>query len=92
MARRVTSRPSGVTVIERAMALKDRTRTELQPYLREWRDENAGDHRMIFEAIARRDPEGAARAMARHFCLRAASIYSGTSETQRNLIARQLLG
>jgi DNA-binding GntR family transcriptional regulator len=55
-----------VTVIERAMALKDRTRTELQPYLREWRDENAGDHRMIFEAIARRDPGGAARAMARH--------------------------
>lgn len=33
-----------------------------------------------------------ARAMARHLCLRAASIYSGTSETQRNLIARQLLG
>jgi len=32
-----------------------------------------------------------ARAMARHLCLRAASIYSGTSETQRNLIARQLL-
>lgn len=33
-----------------------------------------------------------ARAMARYLCLRAASIYSGTSETQRNLIARQLLG
>ncbi len=33
-----------------------------------------------------------ARAMARHLCLRAASIYSGTSETQRNLIARQLIG
>lgn len=33
-----------------------------------------------------------ARAMARHLCLRAASIYSGTSETQRNLIARQILG
>ena len=32
-----------------------------------------------------------ARAMARHLCLRAASIYSGTSETQRNLIARLLL-
>jgi GntR family transcriptional repressor for pyruvate dehydrogenase complex len=53
-------------LIEPAMALMDRSRTELQPYLREWRDENAGDHREIFEAIARRDPGGAARAMARH--------------------------
>ena len=33
-----------------------------------------------------------ARAMAKHFSIRAASIYSGTSETQRNLIAKQLVG
>ena len=30
-------------------------------------------------------------ATARHFSVRAASVYSGTSETQRNLIAGQLL-
>ena len=33
-----------------------------------------------------------ARAMAKHLAVRAATIYSGTSETQRNVIARQLLG
>jgi hypothetical protein len=33
----------------------------------------------------------AAMATARHFSVRAASVYSGTSETQRNLIAGQLL-
>lgn len=33
-----------------------------------------------------------ARASARHLSLRAASIYSGSSETQRNLIARGLIG
>ncbi|MBX3479465.1 MAG: acyl-CoA dehydrogenase family protein [Caulobacter sp.] len=33
-----------------------------------------------------------ARATAKHLSVRAASIYSGTSETQRNVIARQLLG
>ena len=38
------------------------------------------------------DLDRGARAMGRHLCLRAASIYSGTSETQRNVIARQLLG
>jgi alkylation response protein AidB-like acyl-CoA dehydrogenase len=32
-----------------------------------------------------------AKAMAKHLCVRAATIYSGTSETQRNLIARQIL-
>jgi GntR family transcriptional repressor for pyruvate dehydrogenase complex len=53
-------------LIEPAMALMDRTRAELEPYLRGWRDENASDHRVIFEAIARRDPSGAARAIARH--------------------------
>jgi acyl-CoA dehydrogenase len=33
-----------------------------------------------------------ARAIAKHFAVRAATIYSGSSETQRNVIARQLLG
>ena len=38
------------------------------------------------------DPADAgAHAMAKHLAVRAASIYSGTSETQRNVIARQLL-
>jgi acyl-CoA dehydrogenase len=32
-----------------------------------------------------------AKAMAKHLCVRAATIYSGTSETQRNVIARQIL-
>jgi alkylation response protein AidB-like acyl-CoA dehydrogenase len=29
--------------------------------------------------------------MGKHLAVRAATIYSGTSETQRNVIARQLL-
>ena len=33
-----------------------------------------------------------ARAMARHLSVRAASVYSGTSEVQRNVIGRYLLG
>jgi len=33
-----------------------------------------------------------ARVMAKHLAVRAATIYSGSSETQRNVIARQLLG
>jgi acyl-CoA dehydrogenase len=36
--------------------------------------------------------DSGARAMAKHLAVRAASIYSGTSETQRNVMARQLLG
>jgi acyl-CoA dehydrogenase len=32
------------------------------------------------------------RAMAKHLAVRAATVYSGTSETQRNVIARTLLG
>jgi acyl-CoA dehydrogenase len=32
-----------------------------------------------------------AHVMAKHLCVRAASVYSGTSETQRNLIAQRLL-
>ncbi len=37
------------------------------------------------------DVESGARAMAKHLSVRAASIYSGTSETQRNLIAKHLV-
>ena len=36
--------------------------------------------------------DSGAHAMAKHLAVRAATIYSGTSETQRNVIARQLLG
>ena len=36
--------------------------------------------------------EAGARVMAKHLSMRAATIYSGSSETQRNVIARQLLG
>jgi acyl-CoA dehydrogenase len=36
--------------------------------------------------------DNGARAMAKHLSVRAASIYSGANETQRNVIARQLLG
>jgi len=46
------------------------------------------------EAIgaAGEDVDAGARAMAKHLAVRAATIYSGTSETQRNVIARQMLG
>jgi GntR family transcriptional repressor for pyruvate dehydrogenase complex len=54
------------SLIGPAMALMDRTRAEIQPYLDAQHDEHAGDHRVIFEAVVRRDPGGAARAMARH--------------------------
>jgi acyl-CoA dehydrogenase len=37
------------------------------------------------------DPRGA-KAMAKHLCVRAASVYSGTSEIQRNVIGKYLLG
>lgn len=36
------------------------------------------------------DLDAGARAMAKHLAVRAATIYSGTSETQRNVIARSL--
>ena len=36
--------------------------------------------------------DAGARAMAKHFAVRAASVYSGSSETQRNVIAHALLG
>ena len=38
------------------------------------------------------DVDAGAHAMAKHLSVRAASIYSGTSETQRNLIAKHLIG
>ena len=42
--------------------------------------------------MAGSDVDAGARAMAKHLAVRAATIYSGTSETQRNVIARHLLG
>ena len=36
--------------------------------------------------------DAGARAMAKHLAVRAATVYSGSSETQRNVIARQILG
>ncbi|HXQ16842.1 MAG TPA: acyl-CoA dehydrogenase family protein [Caulobacteraceae bacterium] len=41
--------------------------------------------------LAGDDVDLGARAMGKHLAVRAATIYSGTSETQRNVIARQLL-
>ena len=41
--------------------------------------------------LAGDDIDAGARAIARHFSVRAATIYSGASETQRNVIARQML-
>jgi acyl-CoA dehydrogenase len=43
------------------------------------------------EDLAALGLEDAARATAKHFSVRAATIYSGSSETQRNVIARSLL-
>jgi acyl-CoA dehydrogenase len=40
----------------------------------------------------RGEVEAGAHVMAKHLAVRAATIYSGSSETQRNVIARQLLG
>jgi len=37
------------------------------------------------------DLDHGAHVTAKHFCVRAATVYSGTSETQRNLIAARLL-
>jgi alkylation response protein AidB-like acyl-CoA dehydrogenase len=34
---------------------------------------------------------GGAHALAKHFAVRAATIYSGSSETQRNVIAKSML-
>ena len=52
-------------------------------------------HQRVAELAMEVGGPGAARAgdlaMRRHLAVRAASIYSGTSETQRNVIARQLL-
>jgi acyl-CoA dehydrogenase len=42
--------------------------------------------------LAGDEVDAGAGAMGKHLSVRAATIYSGTSETQRNVIARQLLG
>lgn len=46
------------------------------------------------DAPVRREPglAAGARAMAKHLSVRAATIYSGTSEIQRDIVARHLLG
>ncbi len=41
--------------------------------------------------LGRADLDHGARVTAKHLCVRAATVYSGTSETQRNLIAGRLL-
>lgn len=41
--------------------------------------------------LAGRQVDAGAQAIAKHLAVRAATIYSGTSETQRNVIARQML-
>ena len=45
------------------------------------------------EAVGLVDPwiDAGAHALAKHFAVRAATIYSGSSETQRNVIAKGLL-
>jgi acyl-CoA dehydrogenase len=42
--------------------------------------------------LAGDEVDAGARAMAKHLAVRAATVYSGTSEIQRNVIARHLLG
>ncbi len=42
--------------------------------------------------LAGREIDAGARAIAKNFAVRAATLYSGSSETQRNVIARELLG
>jgi acyl-CoA dehydrogenase len=42
--------------------------------------------------VAGEEVDEGARAMAKHFAVRAATVYSGSSETQRNVLARTLLG
>ena len=56
--------------------------------LRHWQDPSLDDalSNTIF------DPDNEPGAMGTHLFLRAATIYSGSNEIQRNIIARQLLG
>ena len=42
--------------------------------------------------LAGSELDAGAKAMAKHLSVRAATVYSGTSETQRNVIAKQMLG
>ncbi len=68
--------------------------SELHQRVAELAMEVAGPHRLpAFALFHDEDGELAdgARATAKHFATRAASIYSGTSETQRNVIAGAIL-
>jgi acyl-CoA dehydrogenase len=69
--------------------------SELHQKVSELAMEVAGAHSAAALAaigLAGADVDAGARAMAKHLAVRAATIYSGTSETQRNVIARHLLG
>ena len=66
--------------------------SELHQKIAELAVEIMGDHaRPTLDAIGISEGiKAGGRAMAKHLAVRAATIYSGTSETQRNVIARQL--
>jgi acyl-CoA dehydrogenase len=69
--------------------------TDLHQQISELVMEAAGPYAAVALAgigLAGERTDGGARAMAKHLAVRAASIYSGTNETQRNVIARQILG
>jgi len=55
--------------------------------LRHWQDPSSED--ALSNAIF--DPDDEPGAMGTHLSLRAATIYSGSNEIQRNIIAKQLL-
>jgi len=68
--------------------------SELHQKIAELTMEVAGPHAaatMDILDLGDPDLELGARAMAKHLSVRAATIYSGASETQRNIIAGRLL-
>ncbi len=70
------------------------TGSELHQKVAELAMEVAGPYAAAsLEALGRIDPalDAGARAMGKHLAVRAATIYSGASETQRNVMARALL-
>ncbi len=70
------------------------TGSELHQKVAELAMEVAGPYAAAsLEALGQIDPalDVGARAMAKHLAVRAATIYSGASETQRNVMARALL-
>ncbi|WP_304170257.1 acyl-CoA dehydrogenase family protein [Phenylobacterium aquaticum] len=70
------------------------TGSELHQKVAELAMEVAGPYATAsLEALGRIDPalDAGARAMGKHLAVRAATIYSGASETQRNVMARALL-